>query len=160
MDDRSEQVGEAHRAVAGAPDDLHHTRGPRLADGGEPERRDDHPAGGEGEHEARELGNQSGAEDHEDTELTEPQRVDEEPAADPDEQDHGQDRDRAGDEGDPGQSYPRALVVVVMSCTVSRTTPGGHSRTNSQSPESTTTTSSISPITGTKSGMTSSGEIT
>ena len=89
-----------------------------------------------------------------------PRQLDERASISDWEQVGGQDRDRAGDEGDPGQSYPRAFGLVAMSCTVSRTTPGGHSRTNSHSPESTTTTSSISPITGTKSGMTSSGEIT
>jgi hypothetical protein len=55
MGERSEQLGERGRAVAGAPEhDLHHARGACVADGGEPDRRNDHVAGGE-RNEAREL---------------------------------------------------------------------------------------------------------
>jgi hypothetical protein len=72
-----------------------------VADGGEPDRRDDHVAGGEGKREARELRDQSGAEHYRDSELTEPQGVDEEAAAESEQRDRHDDRDRAGDEGAP-----------------------------------------------------------
>ena len=81
---RSNQLRERGGPVAGTPEhDLHHAQPACVADGSEPDRRNHRVAGGERQREPRELRKQGGAEHHQDPELTEPQSVDEEAAADP-----------------------------------------------------------------------------